>query len=83
MRAAWQKPIDDCGEGCYTGKKSEACRNAVVHLFCMLICQKSNLTLAGAVAFLTFFFFRGLNDADHGNDDTCKISRNYSDLKHT
>ena len=31
--------------------------------------QKSNLTLAGAVAFLMFFIFSGLPDTDYRDDD--------------
>ena len=31
--------------------------------------QKSNLTLAGAVAFLMSFIFSGLPDTDHSDDD--------------
>ena len=35
-----------------------------------MVTQKSNLTLAGAVAFLMSFIFSGLSDTDDRHDDT-------------
>ena len=48
-------------KGCYLVKQR----------FALIIAtQKSNLTLAGAVAFLMSFIFSGLPDTDNRHDDT-------------
>ncbi len=43
--------------------------------------QKSNLTLAGAVAFLIVFISSGLPDTDYGDDDTDNRHHNTGDLQ--
>ena len=64
-----QKAIDESVNQCYDilYKKGVTVKQRFASV---VVTQKSNLTLAGAVAFLMSFIFLGLPDTDDGNGDT-------------